>query len=64
MKAIKNTVTAPAMTREEWLELPPAVRYFIPWTKASKPLHVRRVAPPAKATRRANGYKYFTEGNQ
>jgi hypothetical protein len=62
MKAIKNKVAAPAMTREEWQALPAAARYFIPWERAHKPLTVKRVGPPAKAT--SEGYKYFTEGRQ
>ena len=61
MKPIRNTVTAPAMTRDEWAELPPAVRYFIPWQKAREPVTVKRVSPPDKAR---DGYKYFTEGKR
>jgi hypothetical protein len=61
MKAIKNKMTAPAMTRDEWEALPSAARYFIPWERARKPLTVKRVGPPAKAR---EGYKYFTEGRQ
>ena len=49
MKAPQNKVIAPAMTREDWEALPPAVRYFIPWERARKPLTVKRVAAPAKA---------------
>lgn len=63
MKPIKNKITAPAMTREEWEALPPAVRYFIPWQKARKPLTVKTVKPPAKM-RNPDGYKYFAEGRQ
>jgi hypothetical protein len=61
MKAIKNKVAAPAMTRDEWQALPEAVRRFIPWERARRPLTIKRVAPPAKAR---EGYKYFTEGRQ
>lgn len=45
-----NIITAPAMTRQDWEDLPEAVRYFIPWEKARQPLIVKRVAPPQKAT--------------
>ena len=41
----------PAMTREEWQALPESVRYFIPWDRARKPLTVKKVAAPAKATK-------------
>lgn len=58
MKATKNTVTAPAMSREEWEELPPGVRYFIPWNKAKRPATVKRVAPPDKA-KQAAAVEYF-----
>jgi hypothetical protein len=60
-KPIRNTVTAPAMTRQDWEALPEAVRRFIPWERARKPLTVKRVGPPAKAR---EGYKYFTEGKR
>jgi hypothetical protein len=62
MKAIKNKVKAPAMTRDEWEALPAAARYFIPWESARRPLTIKRVGPPTKATR--EGYRYFTEGRQ
>jgi hypothetical protein len=63
-KHIRNTTTAPAMTREEYNDLPAAVRYFIPWERARRPLTVKRVGPPAKATRNPEGYKHFTEANR
>lgn len=62
MKAPRNKIIAPAMTREEWEALPEAVRRFIPWERAREPLTVKRVAPPDRA--KMDGYKYFTEGKR
>jgi hypothetical protein len=49
MNALRNKVIAPAMSREEWEALPPAVRYFIPWQKAKHPMTIKKVQPPTKA---------------
>ena len=49
MKRNKNTIKAPAMTRDEWEALPEAVRYFIPWDKARKPAVIKTVGPPDRA---------------
>ena len=62
MNTTKNTVTAPAMTRDEWEELPAIARRFISWERAKRPVTVKRVQPPAKAY--SDGYKYFTERPQ
>jgi hypothetical protein len=51
MKPIHNKIVAPAMTREDWQALPDAVRYFIPWNRARRPLTIKTVKPPAKATK-------------
>lgn len=64
MKAIKNKVTAPAMTRAEWeaeAEGYPGFVDFCPWERMRKPETVKRVGPPAKAR---EGWKYFTEAGK
>jgi hypothetical protein len=48
---MKNKITLPAMTREEYDAMPAAFRYFHPWERARKPLTVKKVAAPAKATK-------------
>jgi hypothetical protein len=59
MNTTRNTITAPAMTREEWERLPAEVKRFLPWERAQLPAVI--VDPkPAKA--RGEGYKHFTEG--
>jgi hypothetical protein len=47
----RNAITAPAMSRADYDELPEIVRRFIPWEKARQPVTVKPVEPPAKATR-------------
>jgi hypothetical protein len=49
MNATRNTITAPAMSRDEYNELPEDVKRFIPWERARQPLTVKRVAPPARS---------------
>ena len=58
---MKNKITIPAMTREEYDQQPEAFRYFHPYERARKPLTIKTVKPPAKAR---DGYRYFTEGRR
>lgn len=60
MKGPKNKLVLPAMTRDEYDELPPAVQYFIPWNKAKRPLTIKPVSAPDRA-KYQEGYRYFTE---
>jgi hypothetical protein len=45
VNATKNTVKAPAMSKEEYDELPEAAKYFIPWERAREPQTIKRVKP-------------------
>ena len=46
---MKNKRVLPAMSKEEWSQLPAVVRYFHPWSRAKKPLTIKIVEPPDKA---------------
>jgi hypothetical protein len=51
MKPIRNKMTAPAMTRQEWEELPAGVRYFLPYERMKNPETVKPCDPPSRARR-------------
>jgi hypothetical protein len=60
MKAPRSKIIAPAMSRQDWDELPEGVKHFLPWDRMKRPEFVKRVAPPDKA-RQADAVKYFTQ---
>jgi hypothetical protein len=65
MNTTRNTIKAPAMTREEWqaeAEDSPGFAHFLPYERCKRPETIKPVAPPDRA--RGDGYKYFTEGNR
>jgi hypothetical protein len=64
MKAPRNTITAPAMSRDEWQDLPAEVKRFIPWERAREPLTVKTVKPPARVTRWAGILRDLPKGGK
>ena len=62
MKAPKTVTVIPAMTRQDWKDLPPEVRRFIPWNRARQPVKIVKQTTKNKryATRAAAAVEYFT----
>lgn len=51
MNPLQNKITAPAMTREEWEQLPENVKHFLPWERMRRPETIKKTGAPDKALR-------------